>query len=329
MLRLKTTTKVGAGMKKRIYTVLLAAALLLCGCAAVQMPTTTAQPTTTVFSPATMVQPTTVLPTTVPVTTLPPTTVPPTTLPPLTVPPTTVPPVTTVPTPSVLSFLKIALQPVGNTMYVWGGGWNEEDTGAGEETTTLGVSPQWANFAAQQDSSYDMNNTRYQIHDGLDCSGYVGWAVYNLLETENGRPGYVMPSTQMALGLSQMGLGEYIPVGQLQDFRSGDIVSMEGHVWIVLGTCEDSSVLFVHASPPGVMISGTVNPDESESQASQLARELMQQYYPEWYVRYPDCARSHRFLTESGAMRWHPEKLSDPEGVFQMTAHQIAELLFP
>lgn len=214
-------------------------------------------------------------------------------------------------------------------MYVWGGGWNEEDTGAGEATTTLGVSPQWAAFAARQDSSYDMNDTRYQINDGLDCSGYVGWAIYNLLETENGRPGYVMPSTTMAQSLSEMGLGEYIPIGQLQDFCPGDVVSMEGHVWIVLGTCEDGSVLFVHASPPGVMISGTVMPDESESQASALAKELMQTHYPEWYARYPDCARSHRFLTESNAMRWYPERLSDPEGIFQMTATQITELLFP
>ena len=69
-------------------------------------------------------------------------------------------------------------------------------------------------------------------------------------------------------------------------------------------------------------------PDESESQASALAKELMQTHYPDWYARFPDCARSHSFLTESSAMRWHPEQMSDPEGIFQMTAHQIAELLF-
>ena len=300
-------------MKMRIISVLLTVTLLLCGCTAVQIPVTTAQPTTS--------KP---VPTTVMITTVPPTTVPPITVPPTTVPPTTVPPQI----PTALSFLQIALQPVGSTMYVWGGGWNQEDTGAGEEATTLGVSPQWAAFAAQQDSSYNMNNTRYQIHDGLDCSGYVGWAVYNLLETENGRPGYVMSSTQMARGLSEMGLGQYIPMGELDGVRPGDILSMEGHVWIALGTCEDGSVLFVHSSPPGVMISGTRLRDNSESQATALAKELMQTYYPDWYARFPESARSHRYLTESSAMRWYPEQLSDPDGIFQMTARQIADLLF-
>ena len=54
-------------------------------------------------------------------------------------------------TKSLLGFLQIAVQPVGQTMYVWGGGWNEEDTGAGAEAVTLGVSPAWAEFAAKQD----------------------------------------------------------------------------------------------------------------------------------------------------------------------------------
>ena len=36
--------------------------------------------------------------------------------------------------------LLTALQPVGSTMYVWGGGWNEADTGAGPDAVTIGVS---------------------------------------------------------------------------------------------------------------------------------------------------------------------------------------------
>ena len=45
-------------------------------------------------------------------------------------------------------FLRTALLPVGSTMYVYGGGWNEADTGAGIEAVTLGVSAEWAEFAA-------------------------------------------------------------------------------------------------------------------------------------------------------------------------------------
>ena len=40
-------------------------------------------------------------------------------------------------------------------MYIWGGGWNEEDTGAGVEATRLGLAPAWVEFTSQQDSSYD------------------------------------------------------------------------------------------------------------------------------------------------------------------------------
>lgn len=285
-------------------TALLILALLLCGCT--QPPT----PTTTVPAPTTTAP--------IPTTTNAPTTVPPTTVPPTTVPDTV----------SILDFLRIAVQPVGTTMYVWGGGWNEEDTGAGIEAVTLGVSPRWAEFAAQQGSGYDMNDTRYQIHDGLDCSGYVGWAMYNVLETENDRPGYVMASTKMAKAYADMGLGTYIPASEIIDWKAGDIMSMQGHVWIVVGQCGDGSVLFLHASPPGVMFSGTKNADGSESEATQLAEQIMKDQFPDWYARFPDSARPYSYLTDSSAMRWSTDVLSDYEGLREMTAEEVAAMIF-
>ena len=33
---------------------------------------------------------------------------------------------------TVQNFLATSLEPVGNTLYIWGGGWNEEDTGAAD-----------------------------------------------------------------------------------------------------------------------------------------------------------------------------------------------------
>ena len=78
---------------------------------------------------------------------------------------------------TLANLLVTAKAPLGSTMYIWGGGWNEEDTAAGEEATSIGVSARWAEFAALQGATYDYNTTRYQIHDGLDCSGYVGWLV--------------------------------------------------------------------------------------------------------------------------------------------------------
>ena len=259
-------------MLKRICAVLCVAALLCTGCTtSVDTPPTTA-PTTA--------------PTTVPVTdpSTEPTTVP-------TEPPTTEP----VPQgPTLTDFLSISTLPVGNTMYVWGGGWNEEDTAAGIEAVTLGLSPQWATFASWQDSSYNYKNTRYQIHDGLD-----------------------------------KGFGDYIPAWELKQWQPGDIMSMNGHCWIVVGQCEDGSVLMLHASPPGVMFSGTTLSDGSPSQASVLADSIMKTHYPNWYARYPQTSRPHSYLTESNAMRWNSETLADPDNLRQMTAEEVVAVLFP
>lgn len=229
---------------------------------------------------------------------------------------------------SLLDFLKIAVQPVGNTMYVWGGGWNEEDTAAGIEAVTLGVSSRWAEFAEAQDSSYDYHDTEYQIHDGLDCSGYVGWAVYNVLETENGQEGYVLSSTKMAQNYADRGLGEYIPTENMAQWLPGDIMSMDGHAWIVVGMCDDGSVLLLHASPPGVIFCGTNLADGSKSQAVQLAEEIMSTHYPDWYAKFPECSRSYTYLTRSWAMRWSRDVLSDDEGLTDMSAEDIVTLIY-
>ena len=125
------------------------------------------------------------------------------------------------PTPgkvTIENFLITAILPVGKTMYVWGGGWNEEDTGAGADACTIGVSPAWAEFAAEQEATYDYDDTRYQIHDGLDCSGYMGWLVYNLLETEDGQPGYVTKATDMAADFATRGFGEFTVAEDVTDW---------------------------------------------------------------------------------------------------------------
>ena len=229
---------------------------------------------------------------------------------------------------SILDFLEIAAAPVGSTMYVWGGGWNEADTGAGIEAVTLGLSERWAAFAKEQDSGYNYKDHRYQIHDGLDCSGYVGWAVYNVMETESGGEGYVSSSTGMAQALADRGLGEYISREDMDRWLPGDLMSMKGHVWISLGMCGDGSVLLLHSSPPGVIFCGTALADGSDSQAVKLAQTIMSTHYPDWYARYPDCSRPASYLEKSSAMRWNTNVLADEEGIRQMSAEQVVNLLF-
>ncbi len=230
---------------------------------------------------------------------------------------------------SLENLLATAKEPVGRTMYVWGGGWNDEDTGAGIEATSIGISPRWEAFAREQNRWYDYNNTRYQIHDGLDCSGYVGWVIYNVFETKSGEKGYVMKATQMANTFSSYGWGEYIPAERVTEWKAGDIMSMKGHVWISLGMCEDGSVVLMHSSPPGVRICGTELSNGGDSQAIQLAKEYMKRNYPEWYQRYPECKVKFSYLQSSSQMRWNEGTLSDDMKIQEMGAGQVLKLLYP
>lgn len=232
-------------------------------------------------------------------------------------------------------FLKIAMQPVGSTMYIWGGGWNKEDTGAGKSARTIGVSPLWKKFSDQQDSSYNYENYMYQIKKGLDCSGYVGWVVYNYMETENMQPGYVYKSKEVAKTLAEKGFGTYIPSTDMTKFMTGDIMSSTcndcGHVYIVIGQCEDGSVVLVHASPPGTRISGT--PDKNGNKSSQavaIATKYMKQYFPEWYAKYPTCVVDKSYLTHYSAMRWNLKDenvMTDPDGISSKTPDQILDAI--
>lgn len=224
--------------------------------------------------------------------------------------------------------LEKALYPLGNTMYIWGGGWNEEDTGAGVEAVSIGVSDRWAEFAKSCDSSYDYNNTRYQIHDGLDCSGYIGWLVYNVFNDEDGKEGYVMSSSKMASAFADYGWGVLTPACDVTDWSAGDIMSMEGHVWMSLGMCSDGSVLLIHASPPGVRICGTLKSDGSSSEAVSIAQRYMSEYYGSWYERYPECSVPASYLTKSSRFRWNQETLWDDRGYLQMTAQEVMSDLF-
>ena len=219
--------------------------------------------------------------------------------------------------------LKNALLPIGQTMYIWGGGWNEEDTGAGVEAVTIGVSPRWKEYADAQSSSYDYNDTRYQIHDGLDCTGYIGWMVYNTFNDENGHEGYVSEEPE-DIFLAK-GWGKTVSTNEP---KPGDICSTPTHVWMSLGCCNDGSILIAHASPPGCSICGTLLPDGSKSEAVMLAEKIMKTYYPNWYSRYPDCSRKYSYITNASVFSWNTDTLADPNNLKNKSAYEIADYLF-
>ena len=78
---------------------------------------------------------------------------------------------------TIKNFLKNALLPVGNTLYIWGGGHDDADA------SRYGVNPQWKSFFDSQDEDYNYTQHRYEYGNGLDCSGYVGWAAHQVMQT--------------------------------------------------------------------------------------------------------------------------------------------------
>ena len=258
---------------------------------------------------------------------------------------------------TLLNFLKTAMEPVGTTLYIYGGGWDWQDVGSSVQARTIGVSPDWVRFFNEQDENYtykekdgdkanaDPKTSYYPYGEyneyyyaGLDCSGYVGWVLYNTFETEDMKYGYVMGSTSTAKKLAARGFGEWTQ--EISEMKPGEMMSMNGHIWISLGTCSDGSTLILHSTPSrsrtnqpggGVQISAIGKSDTCE--AYKLADEYMSKYYPEWYRRYPislcDPDVYFTFTGENaGKFTWSYDVLSDSENVKNMTPDEVLKAIF-
>ena len=265
------------------------------------------------------------------------------------------------------NYLKTALEPVGTTLYVYGAGWDWQDNLSSNQSMTIGLSQSWIDFFQQQDANYTYKNSADHAHSyyphnswnqyyyaGLDCSGYVGWVVYNVMHTQNSvntdNDGYVMSSTKMAKTFADKGWGTW--TRDIKSFKPGDIFSMSGHVWTVLGVCDDGSIVFLHSTPSdskagqgggGVQLSA-LNPnsdDDKNCEAYKLVTKYMKKYYPEWSDRYDPVLRSYISYatpatgseykeTWSGNFSWNLDGsgLSDPDGYANMSAADILADLF-
>ena len=279
--------------------------------------------------------------------------------------PTYTPPISG--TPGVMTlrnFLQTAMEPVGTTLYMFGGGWNWQDDGGGWASRKIGVQPDWVRFWQEQDQNYtyrdNYGNTSNptptksfypyggfnQYHyAGLDCSGYVSWAVYNTLHDIDDLPSYGGKSTQMARRYAGYGWGDWLhdypkPTSGGEALCPGDIISKQGHVYLVIGTCPDGSVVIAHSTPSysyagqpggGVQI-GAVGTSAS-CQAYQLAKTYMERYYPGWCERYKITLQSTTYFdrptADCGRFRWDTQNfLTDPEGLQSMNAADALACIF-
>ena len=261
---------------------------------------------------------------------------------------------------TVLNLLRTAMTPVGTTLYVYGGAWNWEDTGASVQASRLGLPPEWTDFFFRQDafysykaeeraeSYYPYGGWNEYYYAGADCSGYLGWVLYNTMYREEGRPGCVFYANEYAARLEEAGCGERIDRNIVASLKPGDLMSMSGHCWLCLGCCSDGSAVIVHSSPTasvegerggGVQLSAL---GDSGCEAEALAGRYMQQYFPEWSKRYEvkrfsidDYCLAEGAIT--GLLQWDTEAdglpdrlgpLSDPDGVRELSAEEVLRLLF-
>lgn len=231
---------------------------------------------------------------------------------------------------TIKNLLRAGIAPMGSTMYIWGGGWTGQELAGGKMAHSTGISAKWRKFASKQGKKYNYQNYRFKRNLGLDCSGFVGYCVYNVMETKNGGPSYVTFASQEGKMYARRGYGTYIAANKVKNRKAGDIMTSSGHVWICLGECSDGSAVVLHASPPIVGMAGTASrTGKSESKAVKLVRKYMKKYYPSLYKKYPNSIyRGSYYNTSYGRMRWNDKTLKDPEGYRKMSAEQIMKDLF-
>ena len=219
---------------------------------------------------------------------------------------------------TLTSYLHNAFVPAGRTLYIWGGGWGG-DTAATNDSSKIGYQKTWQTFFNNYSKAdYDYNKYRYKYFAGLDCSGFVGWTLYNTMYTKSDQAYMVYQSTTVAPTYIKKGWAT-----KTTTFHPGDVVSMNGHVWISLGTCSDKTILLVHSSPKGVQISGT------GGQATVLAKKYMKLLAPGWPYAIrtvgsgytSNVTIAHWVVNGSGILK-------DPDGLQKMSAEQVMKFLF-
>lgn len=228
---------------------------------------------------------------------------------------------------TVKNYLLNALQPVGRTLYIWGGGHNYSDA------TRKGVSSKWLYFFNQQNSSYDYHNyddlSENNRSKGLDCSGYVGWSTYQTMRTHSTVVSGEIGGLYKSRGWGQVYNQNYLNKTGYKLYP-GDIGFDDGHTWIILGQCKDMSAVILHSTPnAGVQISGTPTPDRNyDSQAISLAKKYMAKFpgYQKMGASFYHTS-SGAYIQRGNYFRWN-STLSDPNGYKHKTADQILADLF-
>jgi len=260
---------------------------------------------------------------------------------------------------TVKNFLSTAVAPIGSTLYVYGGGWNFQDDGASLETMRIGLSPSWEKYYLAEDEDYSYmetypdNGWNTFYYKGLDCTGYLGWVIYNTLydesETGEGFVGGVFNKLSEKHGLGSVVHPTDWTYRDIFDaLKPGDVIGTPGHIYIVAGKCSDGSFVILHstvtlsssgADGGGVQLSAvSINGDgDTDCEAYALAKRVMETQYPAWTERYPVVLKPVSIYFDIsepedrvGIFSWSIGEagLTDPDGIRDMSADEVLDILF-
>lgn len=271
------------------------------------------------------------------------------------------------------NFISTAFQPLGTTLYVFGGGWDYQDLGASNEGRTTGISKNWVKFFDDHNSEYTYRDDEHKANSyypfgeynqyyyaGLDCSGFVGWAIYNNLNSESLKNGFVTGASKIAKQMSDNKYGKWMHTVEgstykepnyklwADELKVGDIISTQGHVMIHLGKCSDGSFVIMHSTPSiskkgqpggGVQLSAVnvKEPYSKDCEAYRLCKNYMRKYFKKWSERYSPKILSPATVfdfpddqPDTGLFHWELEngQITDPDDYAAKSAKEILMDIF-
>jgi hypothetical protein len=94
------------------------------------------------------------------------------------------------------------MEPVGTSLYVYGGAWDWQDVASSNQSTAIGLSPSWIDTFQSQDDTYT-----YKKADNPS--------------TTDGQTGYVQSSTKMAKQFAANGWGTWTQTFELRGLSAG------------------------------------------------------------------------------------------------------------
>ena len=242
---------------------------------------------------------------------------------------------------TIKNYLQHALSAMGRVTYMYGGG-----QGNGPNYV-IGFDKLLPTYKDYHDRNIE-NKEKFKNNRGLDCCGYVKWIVYNTFHTEEGKhdtDGGVASGYDNSL--ANKGYGKIVYKDKnwsSVDLKPGDIVSSGPHIWTIIGKSENGGYVMIHSSQTGELVrlggtsgTGAVNTAKKYNDIVNTAStEVMGNTPVDWFPE--GKGQGSGKFTRGGdsysnksteIFRWNYDStgLEDPDGILNMSAEQILELL--